>query len=138
MPPHSKTSRKQKIILIVFGLLLTAAALEASLRLGGWIFFVLQENRNKISQSHESSYRILCLGESTTGLGGESSYPSQLEEILNGRSKDKKFKVINKGLPSSTTGTILLHLEGFLNNYQPHMVYVAFRLRNLCAHRESL
>ena len=122
MPQSSKTSFQQKICLIGLGIFLAAAGLEVSLRLGGWLFFVLQESRNRISSETGHTYRILCLGESTTGLGGESSYPSQLEEILNNRSSDNKFKVINKGLPSSTTGTILLYLEGFLNKYQPDIV----------------
>ena len=74
---------RQKIILILFALCLCAVMLEIGLRIGGATFFFLQEYRNRLSLRERGTYRIMCLGESTTALGGKNSYPSQLEEILN-------------------------------------------------------
>src|SRR5207249_3899840 len=67
-------------------------------------------------------YRVLCIGESTTALGGEDSYPSQLERSLNARGKGVSFSVINRGLPAVTTDVIVGHLEENLARYGPDVV----------------
>lgn len=115
------TSRKQKIVLIIFGLLLFLILLEISLRLGGFIFLSIQEHRNMVSLRQKGAYRILCLGESTTA-GGESPWPNQLEQILNERDTVIKFSVINKGIPAVNTTEILKQLEANLDRYMPDMV----------------
>ncbi len=117
-----KTTFKQKIALIFFGLALTLVLLEVGLRIGGFVFLSLQEYHNRVSLIHNGEYRILCLGESTTALGGESSYPRQLEQILNASQDDIKFTVINKGIPSITTSHIVTHINQYLEEYKPHMV----------------
>lgn len=120
----SKTlSLKQKIILLGTSLLVTLAVLEIFLRLGGAVFNFVQERGNKTSFS-SGEYRILCLGESTTALGGVDAYPFQLEEILQNKRPDLKIKVINKGMVSRTTADILAALPGFLKKYQPQAVVV--------------
>lgn len=113
---------RQKCFLILFGVCLTFLGLEIVLRAGGFIFLALQEHQNKISLIKHGEYRILCLGESTTALGGEDAYPRQLEKILNSRQSKIQFTVINKGIPATTTNQIVLHLERYLNQYKPHMV----------------
>ncbi len=118
-----KTSFKQKLLLILFGLFLTVILLEASLRIAGSIVLMLQERHNHLSNDPRE-YRILCLGESTTALGGEDSYPSQLEALLNLHSHQKKFTVINKGIISTTSEYILSHLDQYLDQYRPQMVIV--------------
>ncbi len=116
-----KTTLKQKMILVFLGIGLTAVLLEIGLRLGGSAYSCLQEKTNKISLI-DKEYRILCIGESTTGLGRINSYPSQLEHILNAVFSDRQFKVINKGVTSKTSRDILARVEGYLNQYQPHLV----------------
>jgi len=117
----STTSLGQKILLVVFGCCLTLIALEAFLRFGGFLFSLRQEAANKASFS-QGEIRILCIGESTTALGNDNSYPSQLEEILNQRAGVKRFKVINKGLVSKTSQDILGRLNANLERYRPHIV----------------
>jgi len=116
-----KTSLKQKSLLIIFGLFLTIVLLEIGLRLAGAVVFYLQERHNHFSFA-QNEYRILCLGESTTALGDEDSYPSQLEQILNAPNGQKKFTVINEGIISTTTDYILGHLDQNLDKYKPQMV----------------
>jgi len=122
----AKTSFLQRICLFLFALGLTFLLLEGGLRLGGWLFLSLQEKANRQSVVSGSAfggeYRILCLGESTTALGGDDSYPRQLEKILNSRQSKIKFKVINKGVPSTTTDQILARVEHYFTEYQPQMV----------------
>ncbi|MFA5088751.1 MAG: GDSL-type esterase/lipase family protein [Candidatus Omnitrophota bacterium] len=115
------TNLKQKFGLLLFGLLLTLFLLEVGLRAGGLFFNLVQERTNRVTLS-SSEFRVLCIGESTTILGGENSYPSQLEEMLNRRGLDLKFKVINKGLVSKTSKEILLQLEENLKKYRPDVV----------------
>jgi tetratricopeptide (TPR) repeat protein len=116
------TSKRQQFLLVALGILLSFAFLEMSLRLSGWVFLHRQEGRNTLSLKQHGDYRILCLGESTTALGGPNAYPQQLENILNSNQKAVRFTVINKGIPSATTTQILAHLNEYLEQYQPQLV----------------
>ena len=113
---------KQRIGLILLGVFLCIVLLEIGLRLGGFIFLSLQEYRNRVSIREKGTYRIMCLGESTTAVGGEDSYPRQLEEVLNQRDLGIRFSVINKGVPGTNTALIASVLEDNLNRYNPDMV----------------
>ncbi|MFH1519183.1 MAG: tetratricopeptide repeat protein [Candidatus Omnitrophota bacterium] len=123
-----KISFRQKIILIISGIFFFAILLEAGLGLGGFIVVSLQEYKNRIAIKQKGTYRIICLGESTTFWGGrdpwssQDSWPSQLEEILNQRNIGIKFTVINKGVCGTCTAAIVARLEDNLNQYQPDMV----------------
>jgi len=121
---QTRISAWQKLSLILFGLFVTLAVLEIGLRLGGFIFLSFQEYRNKASIRQEGAYRILCLGDSLTALGGRESYPSQLEGSLNARGKGIGFSVINKGIPGVRTSYILSQLEDNLKRYTPNMVII--------------
>ncbi|MFH1622156.1 MAG: tetratricopeptide repeat protein, partial [Candidatus Omnitrophota bacterium] len=120
----NKTPLKQKCILIFFALFLFLILLELGLGLGGFIFLSLQEYRNRIAIKQKGTYRIICLGESTTAFsfGNKDDYPYQLEEILNQRNIGIKFTVINKGVPGVNITTIVDQLEDNLNQYKPDMV----------------
>jgi tetratricopeptide (TPR) repeat protein len=117
-----RTSPGQKVFLAATGIVLSLVIVELMLRLGGFLFLFLQERRNIASIKARGEYRIMCLGESTTALGGRDSYPSQLEEILNRRSAGIKFSVINKGVPASNSTAIALQAEENINTYKPDMV----------------
>ena len=106
------TTLKQKIFLIVFSLFLTILCLELTLRLAGILELSIKNHYNQIKGQEQKSYRILCLGESTTFMGDEDAYPSQLEKILN-QNSPKKFKVINKGIPAVNTNTIAARIDDF-------------------------
>jgi tetratricopeptide (TPR) repeat protein len=111
-----------KILTIIFGLLLCSLLLELGLRAAGSAFLSLQERRNRAAIRQKGAYRIMCLGESTTALGGVYSYPSQLNRILNQRGNGIKFSVINKGVCGVNTAHILDNLGSYLDDYRPDMV----------------
>lgn len=94
------------------------------MRLWGGLILATQEHGNKISLKQPDVYRILCVGESTTAIGGRVSYPAQLEEILNRRSAVMKFRVINQGRVATNTVAIANSLEAYLDAYDPQMVIV--------------
>ncbi|HTY45930.1 MAG TPA: tetratricopeptide repeat protein [Patescibacteria group bacterium] len=112
------TPLKTKISLILFGFLVFVLLLEAALRLAGFTLLSIQEHRNLQSLKHKGSYRIVCLGESTT----VGQYPSLLEEILNRRNIGMRFSVIDKGVVGTTTDAIMSRLLPNLAAYTPDMV----------------
>ena len=117
-----KTALRQKITLIIFGLFLFLILLETGLRLGGFISLSLQRYNNRLALKQKGAYRIMCLGESTTAMGGKDAYPAQLEEILNQLNIGKNFSVINMGGSNIKTSYILAHLEENLAKCNPNMV----------------
>lgn len=117
-----KTSFRQKIALVIFGIVLLGILLEIGLRIGGLVFLAFQERRNIAAMRKAGAYKIMCIGESTTALGGEDSYPSQLEELLNAQDTGMTFSVINKGISGIITPRISSKLPGFLKIYHPDMV----------------
>jgi len=109
----------QKFLLALFGVFLTVVLLELFLRTGGAAFYFLQNISNKTAGG---AYRIMCVGESTTAMGGEDSYPRLLEYALNQKYDGRLFSVINKGRPAQQTGDLLAALEDNINKYRPHMI----------------
>ncbi|MCX5693259.1 MAG: GDSL-type esterase/lipase family protein, partial [Candidatus Omnitrophica bacterium] len=127
-----KTSLPQRITLILFGLFLTIAILEIGLRIGGFAILSIQEHRNLQSIKQKDSFRIMCLGESTT----QDQYPRYLEEILNQRNIGIKFSVIDKGIGGTNTAVILalLVLEANLDKYQPDTVVTMMGINDVGSH----
>jgi len=130
---RDKTPFYQKIALVIFGVFLTVVILEIGLRLGGFILLSIQEHRNSLSISKRGSYRIMCLGESTTA----GQYPPFLEEILNQRNIGIKFSVIDKGICGINTEAILSRLESNLDAYHPDMVITMMGINDRGLHLPS-
>ena len=114
----TKTCLWQKIVLVLFGFLLTVFLLEIGLRLAGLVLLQIQEQKNERVLKQKGTYRIMCLGESTTA----DFYPAYLEEILNQCNIGKRFAVINKGVIGTNTSIILEQLKDDLDTYHPDMV----------------
>ena len=117
-----KSRLREHLALIFFGLLLALVFLEIILRIGGFLFFQIQLANNLASLKESKIYPILCIGESTTGLGDNWAYPAQLEQILNQRQKEIHFSVINAGIPSATTNDIVKQLAQDLEKFKPRLV----------------
>ncbi len=134
----AKTAFKQKIGLLVLSFVVSLAIMEMLLRLIGVIYLSPSEYINRKYISQMEGYRILCIGESTTGEGGKYSYPRQLETILNSKIKGMNFKVVNKGLPGVDTTIILSQLKSNLDRYKPSMVIAMMGINDLsdiCSHK---
>ncbi|MDD5613800.1 MAG: tetratricopeptide repeat protein [Candidatus Omnitrophica bacterium] len=115
---------KHKIAMIFLGILLSLVIIEAGMRLTARILIYLQESENKISTSGGSQYSVLCLGESMTVWGGDMSWPSQLEEVLNDNDKGISFKVVNKGRHAIQSSYIVSILDDSIEKYNPGIVVV--------------
>lgn len=125
-----KTSLSQKIVLLFLGAVLFGTVLELGLRIAGFIYLSIQEERNKISMRKNSEFRIMCLGESTTA----GQYPGFLEEILNKRAGGVRFSVIDKGIPGTNTSAIVAVLESNLDKYRPDVVITMMGINDHAAH----
>ncbi|MCB9757329.1 MAG: hypothetical protein H6753_02755 [Candidatus Omnitrophica bacterium] len=110
------------VALIILGIVLTFVVFEIVFRAAGAVYLALAQQRNRQALAQQDTIRILCLGESTTQIGGENSYPRQLERILNDSQNKTKFAVINGGVSGSNTTAIALHLSENLKLYQPRIV----------------
>ncbi|MFH1619958.1 MAG: hypothetical protein ABIG11_08650 [bacterium] len=121
IPRFKSRPSAAKLLVLLFGVLFALLLAEAAVRIGGKVFPFLQERRNRISLSR-GGYRILCLGESTTALGGGEAWPAQLELLLNERYPDVRFSVVNKGRASIDTSFIMQNLERNLDEVRPDLV----------------
>jgi lysophospholipase L1-like esterase len=117
-----QTSTLQRLGLLAAGLVVALVLLELGLRAGGWVFLWLQDQRNRASLREDSPYRILCIGESTTALGGKDAYPAQLERVLNENAGRPVVSVINRGVPATNTSAIVARLPALLDQYRPDAV----------------
>jgi len=86
-----KNFSKEKIAVLLFRLLLVLVLVEIGLRISGYTYVALQDIQNRWSTENDA-YRILVLGDSMTVYGGSTSWPRQLENLLNNRSTEKKFR----------------------------------------------
>lgn len=128
-------SIKQNMVLIVASIIFSLVLLEIGLRIGGAIYLFVQEQNNRKGLGGSGTYRILCLGESSTALGGEDSFPKQLEKILRAKRPDLNVRAINKGIPGITTSYILTKLDGYLYQYNPDMVVVMMGINDFADDR---
>jgi Tfp pilus assembly protein PilF len=112
------TSLLRKAALVLCGVVLFFVFLEAGLRLGGFILSSIQESENLRSIKQKGTYRILCLGESTT----QGAYPKPLEQVLNQRNIGVRFSVIDEGRSATNTTVILSRVASHLDKYHPNMV----------------
>lgn len=106
--------------LIVLGILISFMAVEVAFRITGVLLLTSRELRNQRAVAAEGTYRILCLGESTT----QNQWPPLLQEELDKSPGGVKFKVIDKGNTGIYTGIILSNLDQYLNRFNPQMVVV--------------
>ena len=82
MQTSAKTTWEQRVSLVALGLTSALVLLELGLRLGAAVYIWNQGRENRRAQ-HGSDVTILCIGESTTALGGDDAYPAQLQRLLN-------------------------------------------------------
>ncbi|MCM2266917.1 MAG: tetratricopeptide repeat protein [Elusimicrobiales bacterium] len=108
----------KNIGLLAAGVLASLLLAEAVLRVSGFLVMTVQERRNLAALRAKGSYRVMCLGESTT----QGQYPPFLEAELNRRGGGTRFSVIDEGRGGTNTDAILARLEAALDRYKPDLV----------------
>ncbi|MAE71046.1 MAG: hypothetical protein CME06_11340 [Gemmatimonadetes bacterium] len=116
-----------RLISAILGCAVGVVALEIGLRLTGLVFVELQKQRNALPTGSDGteSVRILCLGESSTAVGGKDAYPHQLEDLLNENGPaGLRFEVVNAGRPGIDSSVIVRDLRKNLDRWNPDIVTV--------------
>jgi hypothetical protein len=128
---------------LLFGLVVVLACLVAmELTLQGAAWVVAQNVSRAGSAEVGDAITILCVGDSHTyglPLPPEESYPAQLEAALAERHPNRRFQVVNLGIPGLTSGFVANRLESQLFQLRPQLVMVWVGINNLwnVAERES-
>lgn len=131
---------RRRLTAVLFGAIFTAICLELFLALSARLFLVYQEHENRqAALGALDEIRILCVGESTTAVAGDAtgqllvthtSYPTQLEAILNGRQTGKRFHVYNLGTMGGTSSTVLDRLGTEIRTLRPHMIIAMMGIKD--------
>ncbi|MAE29905.1 MAG: hypothetical protein CMJ87_13135 [Planctomycetes bacterium] len=127
----------RKIALVLAGTVAGLLLAEGALRAGGFAYSARQEARNERSLAEGGEYRILCVGESTTAMGGDYAYPHQLERILDARELGVDVAVINEGIPGTTSAHIVATFPDTIRRYQPQMVVAMIGINDPRDHGEE-
>ncbi|GEM_PF-1546192 len=88
---------------------------------------VSQINIDNYRGRSKGIYTILCVGDSSVyGVGANAgkAYPDQLEELLISAVNDKKFRVVNKGVPAQNTRQLLEGINYYINSEKPDLVII--------------
>ncbi len=123
---------RNRLIVFFSAIAIILVVLEISLRVVGLIYADLSESDAVITD--EQGDTILCIGDSVTfGIGAPkaSSYPAQLQRLLDASHPDKKYKVINRGWPAQNTAQILNRFESWLQTFQPDVVTILIGAQNM-------
>ena len=89
----------------------------------------------KMTGADNNTYRILCIGGSTTAnkaLNNKDSYPKVLERILRERYPHKKIEVFNGGRGWYTTKHSLIGYVTYYSDWNPDLVIVMHAINDIC------
>lgn len=107
----------------MFKIILILILLEIGLRISGHLHLAYRDWTNPIESEQDDYYKILVFGDSITyGDNASTSWPAQLENILNQARSETKFKVFNKAVRGDNTLDISSKLDSHLEKYDPQMV----------------
>ncbi len=101
------------------GIVLALLLVEIGFRAAGGLLLLGRESKNRQGLG-EGTYRILCLGESTT----QEQWPPLLQEKLDKSNAGVAFKVIDKGKKGTSSAIILSLIDDYLTTYKPQAVVV--------------
>ena len=107
----------KKILLVILGIILSLVFLEIGLQITSFTLSIIKECKKEIIKD-TNTITILCLGESTT----DGQWPPILQAILNKKSKNKKFIVIDEALSGTNTRRIAEKIENYLIKYNADIV----------------
>jgi lysophospholipase L1-like esterase len=89
----------------------------------------------EVIASGENEVRVVCFGDSVTGVyyhtGGRSAYPEVIRDALKARHPEGRVKVINAGKSGHTTTNGLGRIQQDVLVHKPHLVTVMFGLNDV-------
>ena len=109
----------KKILLIFIGIILSLLVLEIGLQTVSYVNKAIKDNKINKQLKNKDTIKILCLGESTT----DGQWPPVLQKILNKKSKNKKFNVIDEGHGSCDTDYLMQEIiNKKIEIYKPDII----------------
>jgi lysophospholipase L1-like esterase len=116
-----------RVSLVVFGLFLSALAIEVILQLG--TLYVRSQGTKVGSWTNPGrSLRVLALGDSNTyGLhlqDRSEAYPTTLQQLWRQRFPDRSIEVINAGVPGTNSSKLRNQLPALLRTFQPDVITI--------------
>lgn len=140
--PRQLLKRKvwRRVLSLVLGAVFTLVALEALLAVSyrSFAWYQMRSNLAAVAAG-DQEFTIVCIGESTTAVAGDetgsmlvprTSYPAQLETILNTRQSTVHFRVLNNGIMGGTSGSALELLQMTLANAQPRLIIAMMGIKD--------
>ena len=128
----------RRTLSFALGVALTLIALEGVMVVSQWVFVRFQDTQNRAALEG-GEYRVLAIGESTTAVAGDetnevliprTSYPAQLEAILNQRQSAITFRVLNNGMMGGTTPATMSRLEASVVEFEPDMIIAMMGIKD--------
>jgi lysophospholipase L1-like esterase len=129
----SVPSKRRRLLLFAVVIVATLISAEASLQLASVIARQLV-SRSGSSGTANDQMTILCVGDSHTyglPLPEEDSYPAQLEVALHARHPERRFEIVNLGIPGLNSAFVANRLERQLHQLRPDLVIVWVGINNL-------
>jgi len=117
-------NNRNRIIVLILGILVSFVLLEVSLRIVGIAYSQRMLESHPIKKRPDT-FAILCLGDSfTKGVGAPQGrdYPAQLEGLFQKQYPGKKLQVLNRGVVTSNTAEILEKFDEDVNEVNPDMI----------------
>ncbi len=126
-------AHKQKVILIIFGLIVAMMLLEITLCAAGFAYknYRINDRKNEAGIKNDA-VKILCLGDSFTfGEGAPKgfSYPEQLQKMLDNE-PNKKYIVYNAGIGGQNSSRVLKDLKNNSYKHKPDAVVMLIGCNN--------
>jgi lysophospholipase L1-like esterase len=129
--------RKTKSLLFVFlTVFLFFVFMEITLRVLGFGYNIVFRPPSLPEKTvFDNSFRIFCVGESTTwGIGTKNpsidGYPKQLEKLLNDNFPEKRFICFWDQAIGQNTSEILLKFPEYIKKYNPHLIILMVGINN--------
>jgi lysophospholipase L1-like esterase len=115
-----------RLSLVVFGLLLSAFAIEATLQLGA--LYIRSQGGKVGSWTNVGALGVLSLGDSNTyGLhlaDRNQAYPTMLQQLWRKRFPQQSIEVINAGVPGTNSSKLRNQFPALLRTFQPDVVTI--------------
>jgi tetratricopeptide (TPR) repeat protein len=130
----------RRLLSLTLGTLATFVGFELLLSGAYKVFAWNQARQNaRALEGGDGEIRIVCIGESTTAVAGDetgkmlvprTSYPTRLEEILNTRQDELRFRVLNNGIMGGTSGSALELLRLTIDTAHPDVVIAMMGIKD--------
>jgi lysophospholipase L1-like esterase len=116
---------------LLLAILLVVGTGEIGLRIGGFFY------KNNVEKTYHSQGKtnIICIGESTTFMGGESSYPKILQKKLD-KAFPNKYHIINAGVPGVLTEYFRDRIDQLISTFKPEIAILMLGINDYEATKE--